>query len=314
MVAQEAPALGTVKGTVVDSSGAVVSGATVRLTREGQTSSRDAVSGSDGVFTFTEVEPGAFQLTASAAGFDTRMASGLLHPGEILTVPDIALPVATAMTEVKVALTAPEIAQEQLQEAEKQRVFGVIPNFYISYDPHPVALNPKQKFSLAFKSITDPVTFGIVGVVAGLQQAQDSFSGYGQGAQGYAKRYGASYADLASGTMIGAALLPSILKQDPRYFYKGTGSKRSRFLYALANAVICKGDNGRWQTNYSAIMGSLAAGGISNLYYPESNRGARLTFENALIGIGAGGIANIIQEFLSTKITTNVPKRDPTQQ
>ena len=83
--------------------------------------------------------------------------------------------------------------------------------------------------------------------------------------------------------MIGDAILPSILKQDPRYFYKGSGTTRSRILYALANAVVCKGDNGHWQPDYSGILGSLAAGGISNLYYPASNRnGVQLTFENTL--------------------------------
>jgi hypothetical protein len=150
------------------------------------------------------------------------------------------------------------------------------------------------------------------GVVAGVQQAQNEFSGYGQGAQGYAKRYGASYADFFTGTFIGSAMLPSLLKQDPRYFYKGSGSKRSRILYAIANSVICKGDDGHWQANYSNILGSLAAGGISNLYYPATNRdGAELTFENALIGIGESAAVNLLQEFFIRRLTPNVPNREP---
>ena len=104
--------------------------------------------------------------------------------------------------------------------------------------------------------------------------------------------------------MIGGAILPSLLKQDPRYFYKGTGTTRSRILYAIANSVICKGDNGRWQANYSGILGSLAAGGISNIYYPASNReGASLTFEEALLGIAGGAAQNLFQEFLVRKLT-----------
>ena len=308
------PALGSISGTVVDSTGAIVVGAHIKLTGDQPAVSREAVSGTDGQFSFPEVPPGSFQLTVTADGFETQIASATLHSGEILTVPQITLPVATAMTEVKVGLTVPEIAEEEIEVQEKQRVLGVIPNFYISYVPNAAPLNPKQKFKLAWKTTTDPVTFGIVGVIAGIQQSQNAFSGYGQGAQGYGKRYGAAYADLTSGTFIGAAILPSLLKQDPRYFYKGTGSKRSRTLYAIANAVICKGDNGRWQTNYSSIMGSFAAGGISNLYYPASDRrGATLTVETALIGIGASAAANIIEEFFSTKITTNVPKRDPSK-
>lgn len=305
-------AMGSISGTVLDASGAVVSGAHVKMTREGQAAGREAVSDGDGRFSFDAVAPGSCLLTISADGFETQIASATVRPGETLTVPLITLPVATAMTEVKVGLTVPEIAEEEIKVQETQRVLGVIPNFYISYVPNAAPLTTRQKFKLAWKTTTDPVTFGIVGVVAGIQQSQNAFSGYGQGAQGYGKRYGAAYADLTSGTFIGAAILPSLLKQDPRYFYKGTGSKRSRTLYALANAVICKGDNGRWQTNYSSIMGSFAAGGISNLYYPASDRrGATLTVETALIGIGASAAANIIEEFFSTKITTNVPKRDP---
>ena len=150
--------------------------------------------------------------------------------------------------------------------------------------------------------------------MAGLDQAGDRWGAYGQGAQGYAKRYGASYANLATETFIGGAILPSLLKQDPRYFYKGSGSKRSRILYAIANAVICKGDDGHWQANYSSILGSLAAGGISNLYYPPKNRdGAELTFENALIGIGESAAANIFQEFVVRRLTPSASKSQQAQ-
>ena len=218
--------------------------------------------------------------------------------------------VATALTEVRVGLSPIEVAQEQVQDEEKQRVLGFIPNFYVSYAPHPVPLSSKQKFDLAWRTVIDPVSFGLIGVVAGIQQSQDDFSGYGQGAQGYGKRYGASYANFVSGTFIGSAMLPSLLKQDPRYFYKGTSSKRSRILYALANAVICKGDNGKWQPNYSSILGSLAAGAISNLYYPEKDRdGVALTFEGGAIGTGATAGANLIQEFLIKKLTPKLPDK-----
>jgi hypothetical protein len=158
----------------------------------------------------------------------------------------------------------------------------------------------------------DPVSFGLIGVIAGIQQAQSAFSRYGQGAEGYGKRYGTSYANFVSGTFIGSAILPSLLKQDPRYFYKGSGSKRSRILYALANSVICKGDNGNWQPNYSSILGNLAAGATSNLYYPAKHRdGVGLTFEGGAIGIGATTGANLIQEFFIRKLTRNVPNNDP---
>jgi hypothetical protein len=299
---------GSISGTVVDASGAVVAGARVKLTREGQSSNQDALTGDDGQFSFTNIAPGPFHLTIAAAGFATQSSSGTLHSGENYVVPAIALAVATAVTEVRVGPSWTKVAEEQIKEQEKQRVLGVIPNFYVSYIPNAVPLNSRQKFELAWKMTVDPVSFGLIGAIAGIQQAADQFSGYEQGAEGYGKRYGAAYADFVSSTFIGSAILPSLLKQDPRYFYKGAGSKRSRFLYAIANSVICKGDNGHWQANYSNILGSLAAGGISNLYYPASDRnGAGLTFENTLIGIGATAATNIIQEFIVRKFTPNLP-------
>jgi hypothetical protein len=299
---------GSISGTVVDQTGAVVAGARVKLTREGQSSNQDVLTGDDGQFSFVNVAPGPFQFTITSTGFATQTSAGILHSGENYIAPPIALAVATAVTEVRVGPSWTKVAEEQIKEQEKQRVLGVIPNFYVSYVPNAVPLDPKQKFELAWKTTVDPVSFGLVGATAGIQQALNQFSGYGQGAEGYGKRYGAAYADFVSSTFIGSAILPSLLKQDPRYFYKGAGSKRSRFLYAIANSVICKGDNGHWQANYSNILGSLAAGGISNLYYPASDRnGAGLTFENTLIGIGATAATNIIQEFIVRKFTPNLP-------
>jgi hypothetical protein len=144
-----------------------------------------------------------------------------------------------------------------------------------------------------------------VATIAGVNQATNRFSGHGQGAQGYGKRYGASYANFASGLWIGGAILPSILKQDPRYFYKGTGSKRSRFLYAVSRPFICKGDNQNWQPNYSSVLGDLAAGGLSNLYIPERDRhGAALTFENAGIELATSAAIDVLQEFVLHRLTS----------
>lgn len=297
---------GNIDGTVVDQTSAVVAGARITLTR-GQFPKQETLSGRDGQFSFANIPPGPFQLTITSDGFAAQSSSGILRPGEVHVVPPIALPVAATITEVQVVPSQTEIAEEQIKDQEKQRVLGFIPNFYVSYVPDAVPLNSKQKFRLALKTTFDPVNFGLNGASAGIQQATNSFSGYGQGAQGYAKRYGASYADFMTGTFIGSAILPSLLKQDPRYFYKGTGSKRSRILYAIANAVICKGDNGNWQPNYSSMLGSVAAAGISNSYYPAGNRGVALTFENALMQTGENAAGNLLQEFLIRKLTPNLP-------
>jgi hypothetical protein len=302
-----------ISGRVVDQTGVAVVGAKIRLTGEDPSQTQEILSGDDGLFAFEKAAPGSFHLTIMAAGFATQEFSGILSSAESFTVPRIVLTVASITTEVHVAPPSQvEIAREQIREEEKQRALGIIPNFYVTYIPDAAPLTPRQKFGLAWKSMVDPVTFGLTGAIAGLQQAQDDFSGYGQGAAGYGRRYGAAYGDMVTSTLIGSAILPSLLKQDPRYFYKGTGGKRSRLLYAIANSVICKGDNGHWQANYSAIIGGLAAGGISNLYYPAKDReGADLTFENALIGIGATAAANVLQEFVIKRLTSNAPKSDP---
>ena len=298
-------------GTVVDQSGAIIAGARVRLMSGDQSLNQEVLSGADGEFSFYNIPPGPFELTIMSTGFAAQRFSGILHLGEVYTVPQITLAVAAASVEVQVGLSQSDVAEEQIKVEEKQRVLGVIPNFYVSYIPNAAPLTSKQKFELAWKTTVDPVTFVLVGGTAGAQQAQNSFSGYGQGAQGYGKRYGAVYADTVTGNFIGGAILPSLLKQDPRYFYKGSGSKRSRMLYAIANSVICKGDNGRWQAAYSNVIGSLAAGGISNLYYPASNRGAGLIFENATIGIGENAISNLFQEFLFRKLTPKIFNNTP---
>jgi hypothetical protein len=305
------PVPGSIRGTVVDPNGTAVAAARVKLTRQDQSTNQEGQSGDDGQYSFANIPPGPYQLSIAAEGFATKTSAGTLHSGENIVVPQITLALTTEVTEVRVELSPIELAQEQIKDEEKQRVLGFIPNFYVSYIPNAAPLNTRQKFELAWKSTLDPVTFGITGAIAGIQQANNQFSGYGQGAQGYAKRYGASYADVVTNTFIGGAILPSLLKQDPRYFYKGTGSKRSRILYAIANSVICRGDNGHWQANYSTIIGGLAAGGISNLYYPASDRGAGLVFENAAIGIGATAAANLLQEFVIRKLSSHVPNIAP---
>ena len=304
---------GSVSGTVLDQLGAVVAGAVVTLTRENQARSEQVV-GDDGQFSFADVAPGPFELFITATGLATETLSGVLQPGENYLAPQITLRVATAVTVIRVEPSRAEIAEEQIKEQEKQRVLTVIPNFYVSYLPDAVPLTSKQKFGLAWRTVIDPFTIGLNAVLAGAEQANNQFAGFGQGAQGYGKRFGAGYADIVSGTFIGGAILPSILKQDPRYFYKGTGSKRSRILYALANSVICKGDDRHWQPNYSGIGGSLAAGGLSNLYYPKNDRyRVGLVFENTGIGIGETAVLDVFQEFFIRKLTPK-PASHPANQ
>jgi hypothetical protein len=304
---------GTVSGQVMDRSGAAVVGAHIKLVRDDGSPSQEVLAGEQGQFSFVNVPPGSFHLAITATSFGAQTYTGELHPGEVDVIPTVQLEVATAVTEVHVAaLSTVELAQVQLDEEMKQRVLGFMPNFYVTYNPHAAPLNSTQKFELAWKTTIDPVTFLFIGVAAGIGQAQNEPSGYGQGAAGYGRRFGAGLGDSLTNTFIGGAILPSLFKQDPRYFYKGTGSKTSRALYAIANAVICKGDNGRWQPGYSGILGAFASGAISTTYYPSKNRSAATVFENAGIGFGFNAAANLFQEFVVRKFTPNLPKFNPT--
>lgn len=300
-------ATGSIIGKVVDQRGSPVYGAHVALARNGASPATTTDTDADGQFSFSNIAPGPFQLSITAASFQPATVSGVLNPGEYHTLSAIALVLAPVVTQVVVRPQS-VVAQEQIKQEEQQRVLGFVPNFYVTYLPHAAPLDSHQKFQLAWKSTIDPVTFGLVAAIAGLEQADGQYSGFGSGVEGYAKRYGASYADVAIGTFLGSAILPSVFKQDPRFFYKADGTVRQRLYYAIAAAVICKGDNGRWQPNYSDILGSLGAGAISNLYYPSQDRnGAALTFESTAIGIGATAAANILQEFVIPKLTFKFP-------
>ncbi len=304
---------GSISGKVVDQSGANTAGAGVKLMREGQSSGLEVTSDEDGLFAFSNVAPGPFHLTVSSPGLASREFSGTLQSGEAYVTPLIMLVIPTLVTEVHVGLTPEELADVQIKEQEKQRVFGVIPNFYVSYETNAAPLTAKHKFELAWKSASDPVTLAGVGVLAGIDQAADRWGAYGQGAQGYAKRYGASYANVFAATFIGGAVMPSVLKQDPRYFYRGSGSKRSRILYAAANSVMCKGDNGHWQPNYSNVIGSFAGAGMEVLYLPANDRsGSGFVVSSALIRLAETSLAGVLQEFVFSKLTHR-PRRSASQ-
>ncbi len=300
---------GIVQGTVTGKDGEVYEGVSVALSI-GAVPPRVQITNGEGEFTFVNVPAGPFTLTVSSDGFATQTASGVVHPGETLNVPAIVLLMQQATTEVHVsAAQQQEIAEEQIHIEEKQHVLGVVPNFFVNYAKDPVPLTARQKYALAWKSNIDPFTWLLNGAFAGIEQADNTFAGYGQGAQGYAKRFGANYADTFISTELGGAVLPSLFRQDPRYFYKGTGTIWERARYAIATTVICKGDNMRWQFNYSGILGGLAAGGISNLYYPASDRGnVTVTFENAGIELAEGAVQNLFQEFVVKKLTPSARK------
>jgi Carboxypeptidase regulatory-like domain len=298
---------GNIIGTVVDTNGAEVPGARIILENTSSKVERILTTDSSGFFQFESVEPGTFSVTVISTGFAPWVSPDVsLNPGQSYDLPPVELLIASETTSVMVTATRHDIAEDEIHYAEKQRVLGVFPNFYASYIWNAAPLSTGQKFRLALKTTVDPVSLAIPALIAGVEQSQNAFSGYGQGVQGYAKRFGATSTDSAVSIMITDAILPTVLHQDPRYFYKGKGSIRSRAMYAVSTVFICKGDSGHWQPNYSNVLGNLAAAGISNAYYPSTDRGIHLTVDNWLIGTASGAAGALFQEFLVKRISHGV--------
>jgi hypothetical protein len=300
---------GYINGTVLDVNGEIVPGANVFLEGPALTDRRTIMANDNGFFEFGNLKPGTtYHITVSAKSFISWISPALvLTPGQYLYLTDIRLKIEGGQTTVTVYSSNEQIATEQVRVEEQQLVFGIIPNFYVVYDANPVPLTSKLKFKLTMKIATESITILGVGLLAGIDQAANT-PDFVQGAKGYSQRFGATAADGFSDILIGSAILPSLLHQDPRYFYKGTGTKKFRTLYALAHPFICKGDNGRWQPNYSSLGGDLASAAISNTYYPSSNRSLGWTFETFSVDTGERLFTSLMQEFVFRKITPKAKK------
>lgn len=300
---------GLISGTVMDTSGAVVQGVKVELLAGSTHRVQTVQSGSDGQFIFHRVANGNYTIRVNGTGM-TPYTSGVINfeSGGALIVPPITMDVSGGVTSVTVSGNPETLSQEQVQIAVHQRIGGVIPNFYSSYDWNAPPMLAKQKYVLSIRSILDPVSFASVAAVAGAEQYRNVFPAYGSGWEGYGKRYGAAMANHVSSNLLGKAVYPSLFHEDPRYFYKGTGSIRSRALYAMSAAVIARGDDGKWKPNYANVLGNFSAGALSNLYYPAADRGLSLTLLNGVAETGADAASNLIREFVLKRFTSHVPK------
>ena len=299
---------GSIAGGVVDPNGTVVPGATVKLTSRDLQTGQTTVTDQWGRFIFSNLPVGTFTITVSAPNLTTFTSDPIsLTTGQILQLPQIALRLGKTRADVQVVATLHDVAQAQVKAQEKQRVLGVVPNFYSSYIWNAAPMSPKQKFGLALRSTIDPVTFVVAAGTAGVEQWHNTFPGYGGGTEGYLKRFGAAYADYAIYTMVADAALPSLFRQDPRYFYLGNSSTKSRAWYAISRTVVTRNDSGHSQVNWSHILGAFAAAGISNVYRAPQDRTASLTMRNAGIIIGGSAVTNLIREFVLRKLTPNVP-------
>jgi Carboxypeptidase regulatory-like domain len=300
------PASASIAGTVRDADGVAVPGARVILAPPNNGLDRVTTADSRGAFMFSELIPGVYRLEISEVGLDRPItAEVVLGAGERRELPIVGTRILTTTVQVVASVNA--IAQSQVEAQETQRVLSIFPNYYSSYIWDAAPMTPKLKFKLALRATTDPVSFLAAAGLAGVEQKHHTFPGYGQGSEGYAKRFGAAYADALVSKMVSRAILPTVLHQDPRYFYRGSGSIRSRIFYALRAAVITRGDNGQMQPNYSQVLGNFASSGISNLYRAPGDRTASLTFRNGLIMTASGAVENLLREFFSRKLTSNVP-------
>jgi len=291
-------------GTAVDLNGGPVPNATVELKSLDSSDPRRLTTGERGSFEFRDVQPGVpYQITIAAPDFaDWNSPSMTLEPGQFKIVTGIQLRVQTQIATVDVHYDPVQVATEQLKAQEHQRVLGIVPNFYVSYEKDAAPLTAKMKFQLALKVSTDPVTVAGVFGMAAIRQAADN-PNYGQGWDAYGKRLGAEAANGFSDIMIGGAILPSLLHQDPRYFYQGTGTTGSRIRHAMLSPFISRSDSGKSMPNYSSLGGDLASAGLSNLYFPRSNRGVGLVFGNFAIGTAERMGASLAQEFIIARFT-----------
>lgn len=295
--------LGTILGTVTDVNGNIVPGARVVLQGPDTHDCRTLTTGGNGFFQFDRIEPGIpYEINVTASGMEEWTSPSVTIEPNKAKILNAQLRIPVEQTTVKVNYDPVEVATQQVRSEEHQRVLGFIPNFYVVYDPNPEPLTTKLKFELALKVSKDPVTFAGVAFMAGVKQAAD-IPNYRQGAQGFGKRLFATGADGLADIMIGGAILPSLLHQDPRYFYQGTSTTGSRIRHAIFSPFIARGDNGNWQPNYSSVGGDLATSAISDLYYPASNRGAGLVFSSFAIATGERVVSSLVQEFVLSRFT-----------
>jgi hypothetical protein len=303
------PTLAHIGGTVLDTNGSTVPRASILLQGPNPGDRQTSIADDNGAFQFGALHPGIlYRISITVADFETWKSQAIvLTPGQFYFLPDIKLKISQSATSVTVYASQEQIATEEVRLEEKQRVFGIFPNFYVTYDSQPVPLTTKLKFRLAYKASTDPVTFFGVAFLAAIYQAGD-IPNYGQGWNAYGQRVGAGILDTTTDVFFGGAIYPWIFHQDPRYFYQGTGTKKSRALHAMASPYVCRGDNGKRQPNYSSLLGDLTSGAISNLYYPDSDRGAELLFQGFLITTGVRTVDSLVQEFILRKFTPSAKK------
>jgi hypothetical protein len=191
----------------------------------------------------------------------------------------------------------PLTSDEVLRQEEKQRALGIVPMFGMTSVQNAPPLSTRQKWQLMLKTQVDPFTFVSAGITAGLGQASNSFAQYGQGAEGFGKRYGSALADNTSSNFFSNFFYPVLFKEDPRYFRVGEGPFKDRLFSCVEQEFIARKDSGGRTFSFENVLGAITAGTISNAYYPSADRGVGLTASRAAIALGYGSLGNVFLEF-----------------
>jgi hypothetical protein len=200
-------------------------------------------------------------------------------------------------TPTQVGSSQPDKEEEIQKKEQSRRVLGVVPMFTVTNRQNAPPLTPHQKFHLFVRSSFDPFVYVVAGLQAGIGQATNQFEGYGQGGVGYAKRYGAALADGISSQFFSNFFYPVLLKQDPRYFRLGEGTLKHRTGYAVAQEFVSHTDKGGRSFAWSNVLGAVSTGGLSNIYYPQNDRGFGLTMSRAGISLLYGTAGGVFDEF-----------------
>jgi hypothetical protein len=198
------------------------------------------------------------------------------------------------------------------------RLFFALPNFLTLENAGQVPpLTAGQKFKVVFRGSFDYVMYPWYGFLAGLSQAENSEPGYGQGAEGYAKRYGAAFADGTIENFMTQAVLPSILHQDPRYFQLGHGSFAHRTFYAVSRNIVTRTDSGHSQFNYSEVLGGAAAAFMSTYsYHPAADQTVANTTKVWGTQFGYDALTLVVKEYwpdIRRKAAAHKHKKDAAQ-
>jgi hypothetical protein len=297
-----------IKGVVSDMQGGLVPGAHIVIACDDSATTQEATADSVGFFSISNLPAGTYSVTISSPGLETYIVRDLhLKPGETYSMPEVSLPMARTAADITVTVTTEEMAEQELQNELHQRVLGVLPNFYTSYQWDAAPLSPRQKLKLTIRAASDPVFLGTTAITAGISLARNDQPEYGAGAAGYWSRYGSAYGDAVIGRFMGSVVFSSVFHQDPRYFVMTNGSWERRAWHAVSSTFMQRNDKTRrFEPAYANLLGAATAGLIASTYHPGSSPG-KMVLDDTVLDLGNKAVNNLIREFVLRHLAKHIP-------